>query len=108
MDKVYFIDNNKFFSIPKKNILYFHRSDRKIFIECKEFVEYVTNKTLTDLENILDDDFIHVHKSYIINMGNVNLIDKTKRIVYFDGNKSLKILTDNGLKKIELYFKNKI
>jgi len=103
---IYFIDGNKMFAIPKKDILRIVRSDRKVYIECVND-EYCTTKSLSELE-ILNNDFIRTHKSCIVNMSNVVLFDKTKKILYLINNNEVRLISEKNIKKIEQYFKNKI
>lgn len=73
------------YSIPLDDILYITRDsiDRKCII-VTDYSEFRINKSLSDIENNLNDNFVKTHRACLINKKRVISVNKNKRIVMFD------------------------
>ncbi|AOY75346.1 LytR/AlgR family response regulator transcription factor [Clostridium formicaceticum] len=83
-------DKNNTCMLSLKEIIYFQKVDKATVVHTNK-EEYLINKTLTELENKLNSNFLRVHQSFIIN------IDKTAKIQDM-GDRSYRI-EFNGTKK---------
>lgn len=68
--------------LPRSKILYFESRNKKIILrtQAQEMEFY---DTLDQLSQRLGDDFIRVHKSFIVNMNKVTMIHSSNRTVHF-------------------------
>ncbi|SHI25817.1 LytR/AlgR family response regulator transcription factor [Desulfosporosinus lacus] len=66
-------DNEKIYLIPFEEILYATIEERsvRVFTDKRN---YLTNYTLNELESVLGDSFLRVHKSYIANLNKVDAV----------------------------------
>lgn len=67
-------------SINLKDINYVESNLRTIIIHCDEIKETIYKK-LNEIEEILPDNFIRCHQSYIVNMEKVNILARNKFIL---------------------------
>ena len=75
-------------SFPRRTII---KTD---YMECK------VKKPLKNIVENLDDRFVKTHKSCIINKNRVTRIDKVKKIIYFDNNEKIDLLSDKYKKEL--------
>ncbi len=97
-------DKNEYHMIELSQILFFEKQKNKLIIKLRG-KEYEANLTLTEVLDLLDSNFVRSHKSYIINLNNVNrmeLYGDTSYIVYFnDTDPSISaLMTKEVLKQI--------
>lgn len=73
MSKLKVEENEKIYLIPFEDILYATIEDRsvRVFIEKRS---YLTSYTLNELESILGESFLRVHKSYVANLNKVEAV----------------------------------
>jgi two-component system, LytTR family, response regulator len=80
-------DQNKKYSLPVHqgqaiilldldNISHFEADDKYVFAHCLDGKKYLTQKTLTILEEFLPDNFLRIHRSSIINTQHIRAINK--------------------------------
>lgn len=82
-DKIILKLKNEIIFISLKDVLFVEKLDRKAFIHTTNNV-YEINDTLTEIENSLGEQYLRVHKSYIVNL------EKIKKIIDI-GNRSYSI-----------------
>ena len=93
--KVYTIDvGDRKISVDYKDIFFFETSSNihKVVLHAKDHQIEFTG-TIKDLTNILDDNFIRCHRSFIVNKNNISEIDTKNRILYFTNGESCLIST---------------
>lgn len=78
---------NKDYLVRTKDILYIERNKSKATIYTKDST-YETCSSLNMLESELPDNFIRVHRSYIVNSNQISKISKEEKTIYFDENLS--------------------
>lgn len=80
-----FKDNGVNYRIPLSDILYITRDsvDRKCII-VTEYQEFKIGKTLIELSELLNDDFIQTHRACIVNKKRIISYNKAKKIITFD------------------------
>lgn len=73
MSKLKVEDNEKIYLIPFQDILYATIEERsvRVFTDKRSFL---TNYTLSELESILGNTFLRVHKSYVANLNRINVV----------------------------------
>lgn len=73
MSKLKVEDNEKIYLIPFEDILYATIEERsvRVFTDKRS---YLTNYTLNELESLLGDSFLRVHKSYIANLNKIDAV----------------------------------
>lgn len=93
--KVYTIETGgRKISIDYDDILFFETSGNihKVILHAKDRqIEF--SGTLKELINALGDDFIHCHRSFLINKKNINEVDTKNRIIYFTNGETCLIST---------------
>lgn len=73
IDTIVVKNKRELFIVPIKDILYFEKVGRDVLVHtCKE--EYTLDKTLSELENRLNSNFLRVHKSFIVNVKKIKKI----------------------------------
>jgi two-component system response regulator AgrA len=73
------------FNIPIKNVIYFEtikNSNKIILCTCNNRIEFYS--TLKELKNSLDDNFIQVHKTTIVNKNYIRNINKSPNNLYVE------------------------
>lgn len=85
-----------------EDILYIEkeRNSKKSIIHTKTDIVYTT-KTLTDLEDLLDERFFRTHQSAIINLDNVKMIDPSKNYLLFNNDEKCFYLSRDKKKKLK-------
>jgi DNA-binding LytR/AlgR family response regulator len=92
------LDTNKFtfsykkatFTVPLKEILYFEKNRRQIFIHTLD-ATYETNMTTETLLNKLDNRFVQVHTSYIVNVNFITELNSKSLFVGKNGKENKEI-----------------
>lgn len=98
-----FNDHGVLYTIPANDILYITRDtvERKCIIKT-DYNDFKVKKSLTELSNILGENFVETHRSCIVNMTRVRKIDKKKRIITFDNNETTDLISENYKKGVEI------
>ena len=98
------LDHNSIYTIPLKDILYITRDsvDRKIIV-ITDYSEFKMNRSLNDIYNELNDDFVFSHRSCIVNKDRICKIISIN-IEYFLDDKYQK---NENNKNILILFSNK-
>ena len=78
---------NKDYMLRTKDILYIERNKSKATIYTKDSA-YETCHSLNSLESELPNNFIRVHRSYIVNSNQISKISKENKAIYFNENLS--------------------
>ncbi|WP_310587865.1 LytR/AlgR family response regulator transcription factor [Emticicia agri] len=81
--------------IPLTDISYFEAEDKYVFLNTTDGKQYLTNYTITNLEEKLPDNFVRVSRSSIVNSHLIKELQK-----YFNG-KYLVVMRDSKITKIE-------
>lgn len=91
-------DGSAFYMIDFDDILYITRDSvgRKSII-VTDYSEFKVRESLSNIENKLYGNFSRTHRSCIVNINRVVLMDKVKRIIRFDNNLEIDLIS----KKIE-------
>ena len=71
-----FISDRHKVSILPSEILYIESNDREVIIYATENRTYRNKTGISQWESILGDDFIRIHRSYIVNRESITTIDK--------------------------------
>ena len=82
---VKFKDNGIFYTIPQDDILYITRDsvDRKCII-ITDYNEFKVGKSLSELESMVNDNFVKTHRACIVNRRRVLSFSKSLKQVVFD------------------------
>lgn len=80
-----FKDNGVVYTIPQDDILYITRDsiDRKCII-VTDYNEFKVNKSLIELEEMVNDNFIKTHRACLMNTKRILSFSKSQRQVVFD------------------------
>lgn len=102
-DAIVYTYEGVIYKIPYKDILYIEkiRNSKSSIIKCIDKKEYIINKTLQELETILNEKFIKTHKSAIINLENIKRVDLINKIITFINNESCDFLSRNCKKSLK-------
>lgn len=96
--------NGDFYNIPYHDILYFEKdlNDNYSFIVTKKG-KYKVKESITSIENKLRNDlrFFKTHRSCIINLHNVRLLELNTNSIYFIGGKETNLLCRNRKKELK-------
>ncbi len=88
-----FVRNADEFTMVKVvDIVYFEAYEKKVAV-VTEKGKFTYNSSLQELEEILDDNFVKIHKSYIVNIGKISKIKK-----WFGGGYLLEMINGDELK----------
>lgn len=100
---------NKNFLLPVENIVYFEADSYLVNAHLKDGTTKVIEKSLKHLERILPDNFMRVHRSYIVDLPAVESYYNSGGGVYFINlvNGESIPLSRNGVKILSQYLKNK-
>ena len=95
------IDRNVTYTIDINDILYITKEsyERKTIIKT-DYTEFKLNKSLCEIISQLDDRFIQTHRSCYVNTERVVKIDKIKKIIRFDNNENIDLLSDKYKKEV--------
>lgn len=75
-DSIYVREDSLLVSVPVENILYFEAYGDYVKIGTSDKV-FVIHSTLTKIENRLPNDFLRVHRSFIVRLDKIKNIDQT-------------------------------
>lgn len=76
---------NKDYLVRTKDILFIERNKSKATIYTKDST-YETCSSLNTLEHDLPNNFVRVHRSYIVNTDQISKVSKENKSIYFDQN----------------------
>lgn len=95
------LDHNSIYTIPLKDILYITRDsvDRKIIV-ITDYSEFKMNRSLNDIYNELNDDFVFSHRSCIVNKDRIRKIDKKNNTILFDNGIQIDMVNQEFKKKM--------
>ena len=103
---IFLKSQNMFYRFYIQDILYIEYVDRK----SKIYTNYMTasfNISLSELKNMLDDDFMYSHKACLVNTEKIKKIDKKEKIIYFDDGFSTNLLSQKYSKELIYYLEHK-
>lgn len=86
-EKMIIKDKNEIFIIATSEILFIEKQDKINLIHTRSKV-YKIHKTLYELEHKLGDNFLRIHKSFIVNLDRISRIREVSNRSYeitFDG-----------------------
>lgn len=94
-------DRNISYTININDILYITKDsfERRTIIKT-DYSEIKVNKTLQEIRDMLDDRFIQTHRACYINNDRRVSIDKTNKIITFDNNQTIDLLSDKYKKEV--------
>ena len=72
--KIFFKVGNGYKGVDKKEVSYFYAKEKLTYAKVNGR-NYPTNITLKDLEAYLTEDFIRIHKTYLVNKTNIDSIN---------------------------------
>jgi len=102
-DKILMKGVKQFYHIDKNKIL-FIKADRNYSMVFIDNDKYLIRYKLSELEEILPDNFIRCHRSYIINLNCIQSVDFTNNTVHMNNTENIKLNLE-AKKKIEDYFR---
>lgn len=76
------IDNKKTI-IDESEVLYIKRDGMKLVFHTKNR-DYETYSSFNKIQDLLPENFIRAHKSFIVNINNIVNLDTTSNIIYFE------------------------
>lgn len=88
-------DGNVIYTINIKDILYITKDsfERKTIIKT-DYTEIRVRKTMNEIREMLDDRFVQTHRACFVNEDRIFKVDKSKRIITFDNEESIDLLSD--------------
>lgn len=88
-----FKSQNILYKLQAKDILYIFRDkDRKCNIKT-DFNNISINMNLSDIYKLLDDRFVYSYRSCIVNTDRIKIYDKTNKIIIFDNNDKINLVS---------------
>lgn len=89
--------------IDLNDILYISKDtfERRTTIKT-DYSEYRVRKSLSQLKTMLDDRFIQTHRACIVNKNRISRVDYSNRIIYFDNNDSIDLLSNKYKKEMAI------
>lgn len=89
-----FKDCGKIYTISLEDILYVTKDsvERKSIIKT-DYSEFRLNKTLGEIKEMLNDDFIQTHRACLVNKKRVVGYNKPKRIIMFDTGEKIDLVS---------------
>ena len=99
--------NRKIEQINFNDIIYitYDSFNRKSKIMTKSR-EYEVNDSLKEIHKKLKGNFIYTHRACIVNMNNVKTIDPKEKVITFNNNKTINLLSRNHTKEVLNYGNN--
>lgn len=94
----------KIIVLNKKDILFFEKNDRDVLVNTANECFTLSNKSLAELENALDDNFFRSHRAFIVNKTKIKEIDSVGNLSYnikFTKSKKTAILSKNKYEYIK-------
>lgn len=86
---------DKILFVPFTEISYFHAEEKYVFLNTVDGKQYITNYTISNLEEKLPNSFIRISRSCLVNSFKIKELEK-----YFGG-KYLVVMQDQKLSKLE-------
>ncbi len=83
LPKRYIKLDNKKTIIDESEVLYIKRDGMKLIFHTKNR-DYETYSSFNKIQDSLPSNFIRTHKSYIVNINNIENLDPVTNIIYFD------------------------
>ena len=83
--KRYIKIDNKNTIIDENQILYIKRDGMKLLFHTKSR-DYETYSSFNKIQSVLPDNFIRTHKSFMVNINNIENIDPVSNQIYFNNN----------------------
>lgn len=80
-----FIKVNGTTYINQNDILYIQKNGMKLIYHTKT-TQYETFNSFSKIETLLPNNFIRCHKSYIVNISNINHIESSNNTIFFHNN----------------------
>lgn len=74
--------------IRVKYIRYVEYKNRKIYFHTDNDVLNVTNKTLTDIEDMAKRSLVRIHQSFLVNKNRITKIDHKNKCIYIEGTRN--------------------
>ena len=98
-----FQDRNVLYTININDILYITKEsfERKTLIKT-DYTEFKINNPMHKIISMLDDRFIQTHRACYVNSDRIVKIDKSKRLITFDNNKTIDLLSDRYRKGVSI------
>lgn len=89
------------FTIPEKDIIYITRDgvERKIIIKT-DCTDFKLTKSLSEMVELLSNDFVYSHRSCIVNKRRIMAIDKRKKKITFDNGEVCDLLSSKLIKGV--------
>lgn len=96
-----FSDRNILYTIRLNDILYVTTDsfERKTIIKT-DYTLFKVNKTLSEIVEMLDNRFIQTHRACYINSDRKVMVDKNTRLITFDNNETISLLSDKFKKVV--------
>ena len=96
-----FQDRSVMYTININDILYITKEsfERKTIIKT-DYTEFKINKPMHEIIGMLDDRFIQTHRACYVNKTRVVKVDKIKRIIMFDNNEIIDLLSEKYRKEV--------
>ena len=97
-----FYDQSILYTIPMKDILYITTDTqaRKTLI-ITDYTIFKVNKSLSEIENILGEQFMKTHRACIVNKERIIYIDMKNRCICFDNQTEIDLLSREYKKKMK-------
>lgn len=76
------------YNIPYDAVLYFESNNKKMIARTAE-KEYFFYSSFDELQNVLPDGFIRIHKSYIVNVAHIESINYSDNEIFMDNGMSI-------------------
>lgn len=92
------------YSVASKDILYITRDsvERKSII-VTDYSSFKLNKSISEIKEMLDDDFIQTHRACIVNSRRVLSYNKSKKIITFDNGETIDIVSTRFVRNKDAY-----
>lgn len=87
------------------DILYIEYLERKSIVHTT-YTAVAFNKTLREIKNNLNSNFLYSHKSCLVNCSNILKIEKNERTIYFKNKDKTNIVSSKYLKQIIAYLEH--
>lgn len=95
-------NNGVIYNIPLDDIIYIYRDsiERKCLIKTP-YLEVLIPKQLNEIKEQLTENFVYSHRSCIVNKNRIRVIDLRNRIITFDNEQTVNLLSDNYKKDLK-------
>ena len=96
-----FKDGGTIYNICLDDILYITKDsvERKCIVKT-DYTTFRINKTLTELSEILTDNFVKTHRACIVNKSRIVAYNKPKREIIFDNNETVDLVSGKYEKEL--------